>query len=135
MTGIELVSACTLEPNIENEEAKKRLEIRKSNIVDRLQILCRTSPYYTEFLIRLLRDHNRVVAATGSKSQDLEVFDACDVSLSFGLKGSDIAKSQSAIELRDDNFKSILVPISFGKNIFRCAMKCLSFLLTAHLTL
>jgi magnesium-transporting ATPase (P-type) len=124
MTGIELVSACTLEPNIENEEAKKRLEIRKSNIVDRLQILCRTSPYYTEFLIRLLRDHNRVVAATGSKSQDLEVFDACDVSLSFGLKGSDIAK-----------FKSILVPISFGKNIFRCAMKYLSFLLTAHLTL
>lgn len=57
------------------------------------------------------------------------------MALSFGLKGSDIAKSQSAIELRDDNFESILHPISYGKNIFRGAMKYLSFLFTSHLTL
>ncbi len=63
------------------------------------------------------------------------MFDACDVALSFGLMGSDIAKSQSAIELRDDNFESILAPISYGKNIFRGAMKYLSFLLTSHITL
>ena len=69
------------------------MEKRKLYIVKKLQILCRASPYYTEFLIRLLREHNRVVAATGSKSQDLSVFDACDVALSFGVMGSDIAKS------------------------------------------
>lgn len=136
MTGKELVDACTLETNgVEPKEAKERLEKRKHHIVKRLQILARTSPYYTEFLIRLLREHNRVVAATGSKSQDLEVFDACDVALSLSLMGSDIAKSQSAIELRDDNFESILAPISYGKNIFRGAKKYLQFLLTSHVTL
>ena len=55
--------------------------------------------------------------------------------MSFGLLGSDIAKSQSAIEIRSDNFTSILAPISFGKNVFRSAKKYLQFLLTSHITL
>ncbi len=63
------------------------------------------------------------------------MFEACDVALSFGLLGSDIAKSQSAIEIRSDNFTSILAPISFGKNVFRSAKKYLQFLLTSHITL
>lgn len=117
------------------EEAKSRLEQRKTRVVNSLQILCRSSPWYLQFLIRLLKEHKRVVAATGSKSQDLEVFEACDVAISFGLKGSDIAKSSSAIELRDDNFESILAPISYGKNVFRSVRKYLSFLLTSHITL
>jgi P-type Ca2+ transporter type 2C len=57
------------------------------------------------------------------------------VALSFGIIGSDIAKSQSAIELRDDNFESILAPISFGKNVIRSVKKYLAFLLTSHITL
>lgn len=67
--------------------------MRKQKIVDELQILCRSSPKYLEALIKLLKDHDRVVAATGRKSSDLIVFDACDVAISFGLMGSDIAKS------------------------------------------
>ena len=63
------------------------------------------------------------------------IFDACDVAISFGIMGSDIAKSQSAIELRDDNFESILAPISFGKNVIRSVKKYLTFLLTSHITL
>ena len=63
------------------------------------------------------------------------MFESCDVALSFGLMGSDIAKSQSAIELRDDNFESILAPISYGKNVIRSVKKYLTFLLTSHLTL
>ncbi len=68
MTGKELVQACTLETNVEQKEAMERLIKRKIQIVHKLQILARSSPYYTEFLIRLLKEHNRVVAATGSKS-------------------------------------------------------------------
>jgi magnesium-transporting ATPase (P-type) len=55
--------------------------------------------------------------------------------MSFGKMGSDITKSQSAIELRDDEFSSIMVPIKYGKNVFRNAKKYLSFLLTSLLTL
>lgn len=63
------------------------------------------------------------------------MFEICDVALSFGKMGSDITKSQSAIELRDDNFESIMVPISYGKNVFRNVKKYISFLLTSLLTL
>jgi len=104
-------------------------------VVDSLQILALTTPYYNKFLIEILKEDNRVVAATGSQSDDLEIFDICDVALSFGKMGSDITKNQSAIELRDDNFESIMTPISYGKNVFRNAKKYLSFLLTSLLTL
>ena len=73
-------------------------------IVQRLQILCKSRPKQTERLIKLLKEFNRVVAATGSKSQDLESMGVCDVALSFGTSGYDIARSHSDIELRDDNF-------------------------------
>lgn len=63
------------------------------------------------------------------------MFDSCDVAISFGITGSDIAKSQSAIELRADSFESILAPISFGKNVVRSVKKYLTFLLTSHITL
>jgi len=57
------------------------------------------------------------------------------VALAFGLTGSDITKSYSAIELRDDSFESILAPISYGKNVIRSVKKYLSFLITSHITL
>ena len=37
--------------------------------------------------------------------------------------------------MRDDNFESILAPISFGKNVIRSVKKYLTFLLTSHITL
>ena len=60
---------------------------------------------------------------------------ASDVALSFGVSGSDISRNQSDIELRNDNFSSILGPISYGKNIFRGIGKYLQFLISAHITL
>ena len=115
--------------------AEERLAQRKKRVVESLQVLARTSPYYNKFLIDVLKEDNRIVAATGSRSDDLVVFEACDVALSFGKMGSDITKNQSAIELRDDNFESIMNPISYGKNVYRNAKKYLSFLLTSLLTL
>ena len=71
MTGLELVEACKLEKITDELELKgaiARLNERKRRIVDRLQILCRSSPKYLEYFIRLLKEHSRIVAATGSKS-------------------------------------------------------------------
>lgn len=51
MTGQELVDACTLEPNVERKLAEERLVLRKRRVVDSLQILARTTPYYNKFLI------------------------------------------------------------------------------------
>ena len=73
--------------------AEERLAQRKKRVVESLQVLARTSPYYNKFLIDVLKEDNRIVAATGSRSDDLVVFEACDVALSFGKMGSDITKN------------------------------------------
>ena len=69
MSGEELVKACTVDPAlIDNKAARDKVQKRKKEIVPRLQILCRATPKHTEFLIRILKEFNRVVAATGKKA-------------------------------------------------------------------
>jgi len=68
------VEACTLEEGVEISLAEERLAQRKKQVVKSLQILARTSPYYNKFLIDILKEDNRIVAATGSRSDDLIVF-------------------------------------------------------------
>jgi len=78
------------------------LEARELQIIKRLNILARADPSSTSRLIKLLHKHKRVVAATNSKMQKVELSansgtlegGAPDVSLSFG-SWSDIARSQS----------------------------------------
>ena len=93
MTGKELEEACTLENDKPLTLAEERLAQRKKEVVKKLQILARTSPKYNKLLIEILKEENRIVAATGSQSEDLELFELCDVALSFGKMGSDITKS------------------------------------------
>jgi magnesium-transporting ATPase (P-type) len=66
MTGKELEEYCTLEQDRPITIAKERLALRKRQIVDKLQILARTSPKYNKLLLKILKEDNRIVAATGS---------------------------------------------------------------------
>ena len=66
MTGKELEEACTLENDKPQILAEERLAQRKKEVVKKLQILARTSPKYNKLLIEILKEENRIVAATGS---------------------------------------------------------------------
>jgi len=66
MTGEELEEACTLENDKPLTLAEERLAQRKKEVVKKLQILARTSPKYNKLLIEILKEENRIVAATGS---------------------------------------------------------------------
>jgi P-type E1-E2 ATPase len=50
-----------------------------------------------------------------------------DVGFSMGIAGTDIAKGASDIILLDDNFKSIIVALRYGRNVYDNVRKFLQF--------
>jgi len=50
----------------------------------------------------------------------------------MGISGTEVAKEASGIILLDDNFKSIVTAMKWGRNIFDCIRKFLQFQLTVN---
>jgi P-type Ca2+ transporter type 2C len=72
---------------------------------------------------------------TGSRGRDLKIFEQANVTLSLGSKCKDSVKAESDIDLCDDDLTRIIEPVKYGRNIYRCARKYLSYVITSNLTL
>lgn len=103
----------------------------KKLICDNLRVLAMTDPEATKLLVQLLKEKDRVVAVTGSRSQDLPALLEADIGLSLGKQGTDIIKNESSISLMEDTLSSILYPVMYGRNIYRSVKKFLGFLITS----
>lgn len=81
-----------------------------------------------------LKQKGYTVAITGDGVSDSLAMKTAHVGISMGYRSSDMSKEAADVILTDDNFKSIITAIVYGRNIFDSVRKFLQFQITATIS-
>ena len=119
---------------MEGPQFRKLPAEEMTKVIPRLQVLARSSPDDKRILVQHLKTLGETVAVTGDGTNDGPALKAADVGFSMGLSGTEIAKEASAIILLDDNFKSIVTAIAWGRSVNDAVAKFLQFQITVNVT-
>ncbi|ETW07814.1 calcium-translocating P-type ATPase, PMCA-type [Aphanomyces invadans] len=104
-----------------------------------LRVLARSSPKDKHTLVTGLIQSDvkaygpQVVAVTGDGTNDAPALKKADVGFAMGICGTAVAKDASDIILMDDNFRSIVSAVKWGRNVYDSIAKFLQFQLTVNL--
>ena len=112
------------------KDAIKNME-NFTKISSNLLVMARSQPIHKYALVLGLKALNNVVAVTGDGTNDAPALSKSDVGFSMN-DGTDIAKEASDIILMDNNFRSIVVAIMYGRSIYENIRKFLQFQLTVN---
>lgn len=133
-------------PKTKKEAELKKIDIEKVQkqkvknmkefelIVKQLKVLARSRPLDKFALVLGLRRLDYVVAVTGDGTNDAQALSKSDVGFAMGIEGTDVAKDAADIIILDDNFASIVKAVVWGRNIYDCIRKFITFQLTVNLT-
>eukprot|EP00668_Euglena_longa_P001852 GGOE01002173.1.p1 GENE.GGOE01002173.1~~GGOE01002173.1.p1 ORF type:complete len:1026 (-),score=246.76 GGOE01002173.1:327-3296(-) len=113
----------------EDTDPKENETLRR--IIERLQVLARSSPEDKQVLTKLLQDADMVVAVTGDGTNDGPALKMANVGFSMNT-GTDIAKAASDIVLMDDNFVSVVKAVMWGRNVNDNIKKFIQFQVTVN---
>ncbi|XP_039647494.1 plasma membrane calcium-transporting ATPase 2-like [Perca fluviatilis] len=110
---------------------------RIDKIWPNLRVLARSSPTDKHTLVKGMIDstvleQRQVVAVTGDGTNDGPALKKADVGFAMGIAGTDVAKEASDIILTDDNFRSIVKAVMWGRNVYDSIAKFLQFQLTVN---
>ncbi|KAF0746719.1 hypothetical protein AaE_008010, partial [Aphanomyces astaci] len=97
-----------------------------------LRVLARSSPKDKFTLVSGLQVAGQVVAVTGDGTNDAPALKKADVGFAMGICGTAVAKDASDIILMDDNFRSIVNAVKWGRNVYDSICKFLQFQLTVN---
>ncbi|XP_074335055.1 calcium-transporting ATPase 4, plasma membrane-type-like [Apium graveolens] len=103
------------------------------DIIPKLQVMARSLPLDKHNLVILLRNEYReVVAVTGDGTNDAPALHEADIGLAMGIAGTEVAKENSDIVVMDDNFKTIVTVVKWGRSVYINIQKFVQFQLTVN---
>ncbi|XP_019192560.1 PREDICTED: putative calcium-transporting ATPase 13, plasma membrane-type [Ipomoea nil] len=101
--------------------------------IDSICIMARSSPFDKLLMVKCLKQKGHVVAVTGDGTNDAPALKEADIGLSMGIQGTEVAKESSDIVILDDNFKSVVTVIKWGRCVFNNIQKFIQFQLTVNI--
>ena len=115
-----------------SEELAQVSDEELPEVAEKLRVLARSTPSDKLRLVQALHKKGEVVAMTGDGTNDAPALKAADVGLSMGVTGTEVAKEASDIILVDDNFKSVVTGVWWGRTLFQNIRRFLQFQLSVN---
>jgi Ca2+-transporting ATPase len=137
-TAIAIASSCGIKTTdglvMEGHDFRRLSDEELDRVIPHLQVLARSSPEDKRILVQRLKILGETVAVTGDGTNDGPALRTADVGFSMGIAGTEIAKEASSIILLDDNFRSIVTAIAWGRTVNDAVAKFLQFQITVNIT-
>ncbi|CAI7580512.1 unnamed protein product [Penicillium glandicola] len=137
-TATAIASSCGIKTEdglvMEGPKFRQLTNEEMDEVIPRLQVLARSSPDDKRILVERLKALGETVAVTGDGTNDGPALRTADVGFSMGIAGTEVAKEASSIILLDDNFKSIITAIAWGRAVNDAVAKFLQFQVTVNIT-
>lgn len=137
-TATAIASSCGIKTEdglvMEGPQFRRLSDEEMDQVLPRLQVLARSSPEDKRILVARLKALGETVAVTGDGTNDGPALRTADVGFSMGIAGTEVAKEASSIILLDDNFRSIVTAIAWGRAVNDAVAKFLQFQITVNIT-
>ncbi|MCD7466371.1 putative calcium-transporting ATPase 13, plasma membrane-type [Datura stramonium] len=114
-------------PTFRNYSKEERMEI-----VEKIRVMARSSPFDKLLMVECLKQKGHVVAVTGDGTNDAPALKAADIGLSMGIQGTEVAKESSDIVILDDNFNTVVTVLKWGRCVYNNIQKFIQFQLTVN---
>ena len=102
--------------------------------ISKARVIARATPVDKYMIVKALQSRGEIVAVTGDGTNDAAALRKADVGLSMGKCGTELAKEASDIVVLDDDFRSIVKAVLWGRCIFNNVRRFLQFQLTANVS-
>lgn len=137
-TATAIASSCGIKTEgglvMEGPKFRQLSDEEMDRVIPSLQVLARSSPEDKRILVQRLKFLGETVAVTGDGTNDGPALRTADVGFSMGIAGTEVAKEASSIILLDDNFRSIVTAIAWGRAVNDAVAKFLQFQITVNIT-
>jgi magnesium-transporting ATPase (P-type) len=104
-------------------------------VIQNSKVICKATSKDKYILISTLKKNGYVVAITGDSVSDYLAMRSAQVSISMGLKATDMSKESADMILNDNSFENILTGIIYGRNIYSSVKKFIQFQMTASISI
>ena len=95
-------------------------------------IFARIMPEQKLRIVDALKGAGEIVAMTGDGVNDAPALKSAHIGIAMGQRGTDVAREAASLVLLDDDFGSIVVAVSLGRQIHDNLMKAMRFILAVH---
>nr|GMD35904.1 calcium-transporting ATPase 12, plasma membrane-type-like [Ipomoea batatas] len=117
---------------IDGEKFRNYSEQERMANIDNIRIMARSSPFDKLLMVKCLKQKGHVVAVTGDGTNDAPALKEACIGLSMGIQGTQVAKESSDIVILDDNFKSVVTVLKWGRGVYNNIQKFIQFQLTVN---